>query len=165
MNLFGTKLEAVFLVKGEEVLAYAWHYSKDKALQHLQKIREYHNLRGEVVYSRELEGWLEEEVERVVVNGEKFSLPEFEYKNREVYEVIVQIPRGKTARYSEIARLSGVKFTQLLVALMRNPLQVLIPCHRLVTKDGTLMGFYPLGVEVKRKLLEIEDVKWQEKSE
>ena len=44
------------------------------------------------------------------------------------------------------------------MALMRNPLQVLIPCHRLLTKKGTLMGFYPLDKDVKRRLLELEGV-------
>ncbi|MGQ4833914.1 MAG: MGMT family protein [Candidatus Asgardarchaeia archaeon] len=39
---------------------------------------------------------------------------------------------------------------------MRNPFQIQIPCHRLLTNKGSLFGFYPPGKEVKRKLLEIE---------
>ena len=41
---------------------------------------------------------------------------------------------------------------------MRNSLRVLIPCHRLLTRRGTLMGFYPLGKEVKKRLLKMEGV-------
>ena len=76
----------------------------------------------------------------------------------EVYEKLVRIPRGKTITYSDLAKMCRVKYTEALMALMRNPLQVLIPCHRLLTKKGTLMGFYPLDKDVKRGLLELEGV-------
>jgi len=52
----------------------------------------------------------------------------------------------------------------IIIKKVRNPFQVLIPSHRLLTKSNSLKGFYPLGIEVKRKLLEIEGAKWQEKS-
>ncbi len=91
-----------------------------------------------------------------------FNLPDFNYQNKLVYENIIKIPKGRTATYAQIARKSKVEYNELLVTLMRNPFQVLIPCHRLVTNKGTLFGFYPLGKEVKRKLLELEGVglKW-----
>jgi len=72
------------------------------------------------------------------------------YKNKKVYEVLTKIPKGKTMTYSELANKLGVKYTEVLITLMRNPFQVLIPCHRLLTKKKTLMGFYPLGKEVKK---------------
>ncbi len=106
-----------------------------------------------------LEGWLGRELGRVVLRGERFALLGFEYRNRRVYEKIMEIPRGRTATYLEIARASKVKYAEMLTALMGNPFQALISCHRLVTKKGTLMGFYPLGVEVKRRLLEVEGAK------
>ncbi len=160
MNLFGFEVEILFLVGDGKALAYAWHYSKEKARKHLNKICEYHNLRGEAVESKELEDWLSEKLKSVVIKGEKFILPEFEYRNRRVYEKITEIPKGKVVTYSEIAKMSGVKYVEMLMALMRNPFQILIPCHRLVTKKGTLMGFYPLGKEVKETLLKIEGAKW-----
>ncbi len=137
-------------------MAYGWHYDRGKALNHLKKIQEFHALNGEVVQSDELERWLSRQLKAVVEQGKTFSIPDFPYAYREVYETIVQIPRGKTAPYPEVSRMAGVKFHQMLVALMRNPFQILIPCHRLITRRGTLMGFYPLGVEVKRTLLQIE---------
>ena len=156
MELYGFEIEVVFLRKKDEVLAYAWHYTREKAMSHLRKIMDYHNLKGEIVKSEALEDWLINEIRGVVEKGKKFLLPDFNYRNRAVYEEIIKIPRGETATYSEISHTSGVKFTQMLVSLMRNPFQILIPCHRLLTKRNTLMGFYPLGVEVKKKLLEIE---------
>jgi methylated-DNA-[protein]-cysteine S-methyltransferase len=91
-----------------------------------------------------------------------FNLPDFNYQNKLVYENIIKIPKGRTATYAQIARKSKVEYNELLVTLMRNLFQILIPCHRLVTNKGTLFGFYPLGKEVKRKLLELEGVglKW-----
>ncbi len=164
MNLFGSSVEVVFLTKNGRVIAYAWHHSKEKARSHLKKICEYHGLIGEVVESKALEGWLEEQLKNVVLDGEKFSLPDVEYRNKIVYEKLLEIQWGETATYSEIARQSGVQYVEMLGALMRNPLQILIPCHRLLTRKGTLMGFYPLGIEVKATLLQIEGAKWQKKS-
>ena len=140
-------------------LAYAWHYTRDRALKHLKKIAEYHGVEGEMTEDGSLLRWLEDEVRGVVLEGRRFSLPDFPYRNREVYEAVLRIPKGEVRTYGEVAREANVPFPTLLTALMRNPFQVLIPCHRLLTKRGTLMGFYPLGREVKRRLLEIEGVK------
>lgn len=146
----------------DEVLAYAWHYDEKRALKHLKKIVEFHNLKGKAKRSIELENWLKKKINDVVIRGIKFSMPNFEYRNRTVYENIIKIPKGKTATYAQIARVSKVKYTEMLITLMRNPFQILIPCHRLLTNKGSLFGFYPLGKKVKKRLLEIEGTasKW-----
>ncbi len=156
MDLYGFKIKVVFLVKDSKILAYAWHYKHQNALRQLNRIIEYHGLHGEIKESQDYEALLEKWVSDVVERGNQFVLPDFEYKNRVVYENIIKIPKGKTATYSEIAKVSGINFTEMLITLMRNPLQVLIPCHRLLTKKGTLFGFHPLGKEVKKRLLEVE---------
>jgi len=158
MNLYGFEVKVVFLIHNDEVFAYAWHYDERRALKHLSRIMEYHDLKGEIKKSTELEKWLKREIDKVVMKGSKFTLPDFKYRNRPVYENIMKIPKGKTATYAEIAKISAVKYTEMLKSLMRNPFQILIPCHRLLTNKGSLFGFYPLGKEVKRKLLEIEGV-------
>ena len=160
MDLFGFNVELVFLIDKNTVLAYAWHYDEKKALLHLNKIKKYHGLEGKIRKSEELEEWLRGKLEEIVIHGEEFDMPDIGYRNKRVYENIIRIPRGETSTYAKIARKSEVKFTELLVALMRNPFQILIPCHRLLTNKGTLLGFYPLGREVKKKLLEIEGAKW-----
>jgi len=162
MNLFGFEVNVVFLVGKETILAYSWHYNEEKARQVLRKIAEFHKIEGEVLKSLHLEKWLKNEVDRIVLKGEQFKMPDFEYRNRIVYENIINIPAGKTETYAAIARKSNVKFPELLITLMRNPFQILIPCHRLVTKRGTLMGFYPLGKNVKKKILEVEGVRIDE---
>ncbi len=159
MDLYGFEVKVLFLVNKKDIVAYAWHYDKDKALNHLRKIIEFHNLTGRIERSRELERWLIKNIQKTVEDGMEFQLPNEDYRNRAMYENIIKIPRGKTRTYSEIARISEVRYTEMLTTLLRNPFQILIPCHRLLTNKGTLMGFYPLGIQVKRKLLEIEGIR------
>ena len=155
MDLFGFEVEVWFLV-GEEVIAYAWHYNAEKARRQLERIMEYHSLDGKIERSPRLEKWLSKELHKVVVRGEPFELPNLDYTNRKVYLELLKVSRGETITYSDLARRAGVRYQTMLKALMRNPFQILIPCHRLITKKGTLMGFYPLGKEVKKRLLELE---------
>jgi AraC family transcriptional regulator of adaptative response/methylated-DNA-[protein]-cysteine methyltransferase len=74
-----------------------------------------------------------------------------------VWQALGEIPAGKTASYSEIARRIGSPKSVRVVAraCAANPLAVAIPCHRVVRHDGVLSG-YRWGVERKRALLEKE---------
>ena len=67
------------------------------------------------------------------------------------------IRRGKTANYAEIAaRIGRAKASRAVgLACALNPLAVLIPCHRVVRKDGSLGG-YRWGTWRKKKLLRRE---------
>ncbi len=77
--------------------------------------------------------------------------------NRSVYEEVKKIPYGKTVTYGEIARRIGKKNATRAVgrALNQNPLPIIIPCHRVIGKNGELRGFFA-GLAVKRYLLELE---------
>jgi len=74
-----------------------------------------------------------------------------------VWQALREIPSGKTASYTEIARRIGSPKSVRVVAraCAANPLAVAIPCHRVVRNDGGLSG-YRWGVERKRALLEKE---------
>jgi methylated-DNA-[protein]-cysteine S-methyltransferase len=77
---------------------------------------------------------------------------------RRVWELIDRIPYGQTTTYGEIARELGDEPTlarKVGGAVGRNPLSVIVPCHRVVGKDGKLTG-YAGGLERKRFLLELE---------
>jgi methylated-DNA-[protein]-cysteine S-methyltransferase len=78
---------------------------------------------------------------------------------REVLHALLRIPAGQVRTYGEIAREVGDPGAARAVgaACARNPLPLLIPCHRVVRSDGGLGG-YSLrgGVELKRQLLESE---------
>ena len=74
-----------------------------------------------------------------------------------VWEALRRIPRGETRSYSELAREMGEPNATRAVAraCAMNRVSVLVPCHRVVGKDGSLTG-YRWGVERKRRLLEAE---------
>lgn len=78
-----------------------------------------------------------------------------------VYEVVKQVPEGKVTTYGDIARAIGRPRASRQVgwALHSNPYQGIVPCHRVVFKDGSLAkGFAFGGSEVQRALLEAEGV-------
>lgn len=89
-----------------------------------------------------------------------FSLPlnpqgtEFQ---KSVWTELQNIPYGTTAQYGEIAsRINNPKACRAVgLANSRNPIPIIIPCHRIIGKDGSLTGFGG-GIELKKKLLELE---------
>jgi len=96
---------------------------------------------------------------------QRFELPldargdEFQ---RRVWELIDRIPYGRTATYGGLAReLSGELGRPVLAkdvgaAVGRNPLSVIVPCHRVLGRDGRLTG-YAGGLARKRFLLDLEE--------
>lgn len=84
------------------------------------------------------------------------AAPEF---HRKVYEVARTIPPGRTMTYGEIARRLGVPHESREVgqALGKNPIAIIVPCHRVLGADGKMGGFSANGgVSTKRRMLEIE---------
>jgi methylated-DNA-[protein]-cysteine S-methyltransferase len=79
-----------------------------------------------------------------------------EFQNN-VWKQIARIPFGKTITYTELAERAGnpAALRAAGTATGRNPLAVIIPCHRVVGKNGGLGGFAG-GLDRKRRLLAIE---------
>ncbi len=78
---------------------------------------------------------------------------------RAVWQALVEIPAGATRTYGEIAAALGSPSAVRAVggAVGRNPVTLIVPCHRVIGSDGSLTG-YAGGVERKRALLTIERV-------
>ena len=76
---------------------------------------------------------------------------------RSVWEALCLIPYGETLSYGELARRLGKPGASRAVGLAngRNPLPIVIPCHRVVGSDGSLTGFGG-GLPTKTKLLRLE---------
>ncbi|MBC2595512.1 methylated-DNA--[protein]-cysteine S-methyltransferase [Ruficoccus amylovorans] len=76
-----------------------------------------------------------------------------------VWDALKAIPRGQTRTYSEIAHAVDRPLATRAVgtAIGRNPLAWLIPCHRVIRRDGALGGFR-WGLPLKRRLLREEGV-------
>jgi methylated-DNA-[protein]-cysteine S-methyltransferase len=73
------------------------------------------------------------------------------------WRALLAIPYGETRSYADIARAVGKPnaFRAVGMANNRNPVAIVVPCHRVIASDGTLCG-YGGGLGVKRKLLELE---------
>jgi len=73
------------------------------------------------------------------------------------WRALLKIPYGETRTYADIARSVGQPqaFRAVGMANNRNPIAIVVPCHRVIASDGTLCG-YGGGLDVKRKLLELE---------
>ena len=73
------------------------------------------------------------------------------------WRALLAIPYGETRSYADIARAVGRPqgFRAVGMANNRNPIAIVVPCHRVIASDGTLCG-YGGGLDVKRKLLELE---------
>lgn len=95
-------------------------------------------------------------------NGERFtfSVPlaaegtEFQ---RRVWQALTEIPYGETRSYGQLAALINAPSAVRAVGAAngRNPLPIIVPCHRVIGSDGSLTGFAG-GIEIKRTLLALE---------
>jgi methylated-DNA-[protein]-cysteine S-methyltransferase len=83
---------------------------------------------------------------------------EVEPRHRNVLETLVAAaPFGRTVTYGELAQQAGEEDPRDIGTMMaRNPLPLVVPCHRVVAADG--LGGYGGGLELKRRLLELEGV-------
>lgn len=85
---------------------------------------------------------------------------------QKIYEVVKQIPKGKVASYSLVARLVGnSKLTRVVgYALHQNKDNKIVPCHRVVTKDGYVSDAFIFGGANKQvELLKSEGIKFIKK--
>lgn len=76
---------------------------------------------------------------------------------KKVWKELLNIPYGQTKTYKEIAKaINNEKAIRAVAtAIGKNPLMIIIPCHRVIGSDGKLRG-YAYGVETKKKLLSLE---------
>jgi len=79
-----------------------------------------------------------------------------DFQNK-VWKALQKIPYGKTRSYGELAAMTGNSKASRAVGMAnnRNPVVIIVPCHRVIGHDGSLTGFGG-GIELKRELLELE---------
>jgi len=97
--------------------------------------------------------------QRVQLGGLKLDLSAGSPFQQAVWRELRRIPWGEVISYSELARRAGRPRAARAVgnAVGRNPLPVVVPCHRVIKADGSIGGF-GCGVEIKRALLGIEGI-------
>ncbi|BEE18932.1 methylated-DNA--protein-cysteine methyltransferase [Aeromonas enteropelogenes] len=94
---------------------------------------------------------------------QRFTLPlaasgtEFQ---QAVWQALCDIPYGETRSYGDIARAIGKPNAMRAVGAAngRNPLSIIVPCHRVIGQNGGLTG-YAGGLEIKKALLQLENIK------
>jgi len=76
---------------------------------------------------------------------------------KSVWNALLQVPYGATASYLQIARAIGKEKAVRAVgnACRANPIGIIVPCHRIIGSDGSLVGYYG-GLSLKRRLLNLE---------
>jgi O-6-methylguanine DNA methyltransferase len=116
---------------------YRWEKSHEKTAPYAHELREYFaGNRREFSFPLDL-------------RGTPFQL--------QCWRALLAIPYGETRTYADIARSvqKPQAFRAVGMANNRNPIAIVVPCHRVIASDGTLCG-YGGGLDVKRKLLELE---------
>jgi O-6-methylguanine DNA methyltransferase len=104
--------------------------------------------------------WLRQFDEYFSGHRRSFSLPldlrgtEFQLK---CWRALLDIPYGETCSYRDIAKAIGhpQAFRAVGMSNNRNPIAIVVPCHRVIAADGSLCG-YGGGLDIKRKLLDLE---------
>ena len=77
-----------------------------------------------------------------------------------VWQELLKIPYGETTTYGAIAKHINCRSAQAVgQAIHRNPIAIIIPCHRVIGADGSLTG-YASGLDLKQWLLSLEKVSY-----
>jgi methylated-DNA-[protein]-cysteine S-methyltransferase len=107
-----------------------------------------------VAFKKELEAYFRGELARFRQKVRFLDGTEFE---RSVWRVLDSIPYGETRSYKWVAEQIGKPGAVRAVgrALSKNPVPVVVPCHRVIEADGSIGG-YSSGVGIKRRLLDLE---------
>jgi len=76
---------------------------------------------------------------------------------KKVWQQLLKIPFGETISYGELAKRIGNPKASRAVGMAngKNPISIIVPCHRVIGKDGSLTGFGG-GIEAKKNLIEME---------
>lgn len=78
---------------------------------------------------------------------------------KDVWNIVAEIPYGQVITYKQVGEKLNKKYYQAIgQAIKRNPIPILIPCHRVIGSKKTLTG-YGGGLPLKEKLLNLENVK------
>ncbi len=154
----------IFLAKTDKGLSYAWFM---KSQSEFKKIDQYFRKRGTVMTRKPEKFRKEVKLFTSYFKGERvnFATLPLDFTSatpyqRKVWLTARNIPYGKTETYKSLAhKLKHRGYRSVGQALARNPLLIVIPCHRVLSSDGRLGGFSGGGLELKEYLLKLERVK------
>ena len=104
----------------------------------------------------EAEQWLDDYFSgKQPCNVPAMNLHGTDFQHR-VWQALLTVPYGQTKTYGEIARMVGCRSARAVgQAIGRNPIALIIPCHRVIGADGSITG-YAYGTDRKKRLLDFE---------
>jgi len=138
--------------------------TSEKGLARLEFEARVMKLDSEAIHLREskqaLTPYLRELDEYFAGRRSEFSIPldlrgtDFQLR---CWRALLDIPYGETRTYGDIARAIGhpQAFRAVGMSNNRNPVAIIVPCHRVIASGGSLCG-YGGGLDIKRKLLDLE---------
>ena len=147
---YETKLGSVTFVEEDgALLAITTHRSFEGIIQETELIKEAYRQ-----FSEYLEG-------KRKVFDLPYKMQGTEFQKR-VWKALCDIPHGETRSYKQIAQAIGNPKAVRAVGMAnnKNPLLVIVPCHRVIGTNGQLVG-YASGLEKKRLLLQLENPHFQ----
>ena len=132
---------------------------------YLDKIEKEGILKNDLAIFEQTKKWLDRYFKQEKPKISEISLaPEGNMFRKCVWEFLCEIPYGETITYGDLAKkvvkelnISSMSAQAVGNAVGHNPISIIIPCHRVVGKNGNLTG-YAGGIDKKIKLLEIENV-------
>ena len=90
--------------------------------------------------------------------GELYLKPAGTVFQKRIWEELLRIPYGETRSYGDLAASLQINSAQAVGSgVAHNPISIIIPCHRVIAKNGSLTG-YAGGIEKKKYLLQLEQV-------
>jgi len=159
-TIFGFPLGGILLAKSSKGLSFAEYVNSH---DQLKKVMESFKRRDFSIEFDRKKFHLEEELFSLYFKGkrEDFTSLPLDFLSGTPYQKKVwlearKIPYGKTETYKSLAcKLNHKGYRSVGQALSKNPLLIIIPCHRVLSSDGGLRGF-GAGLEVKDFLLRLE---------
>ena len=116
----------------------------------------------EVIRKGEAPSLIRKELREYFENGRQAFTQKIDFAkgtgfDRNVWLALKEVPYGETRTYKWLAEKLGNPAASRAVgqALSRNPIPILLPCHRIIESDGSIGG-YSAGSDIKRRLLELE---------
>ncbi len=147
----------------EGVLFLTWSTDRDEVARSLPDLR---GVKVGAAARRNLERLRRELREYHAGKRRRFTIravPQGTEFQKQVWSALEGIPYGKSTTYGELAKQIGKPEAMRAVgqAVGRNPVSIIIPCHRVLAAGGKLGGFGG-GLEEKRRLLRLEGIEWEE---
>lgn len=161
-STYKSKIGNLLIICNDDFLTGIWFYNQKYFPQKIDAIEK------ETTIIKKTKKWLDEYFDGKNTNIYVNINPNGTTFQKNVWEILKQIPYGKTVTYGEIAKkiakmqnVEHMSARAVGTAIGKNPISIIIPCHRVVGTNNSLAG-YAGGIDKKIYLLKLEKA-WEER--